>query len=202
LPCSDISDHAVSNRLEQEGWQPLARALLSQCLARWVQPALQAAHTQHEMLAPCASEVIALDETTRDRVSRRMPCLRHLRNGDPGLVPGKRVSLFDVRLPQWKTIDSLERANENGRETARPLLATLTKGALILADLGSVAFRWCDDVMEEGVTWVSRCKEGTPVVVLHTSLHAGDTCDRLVWLGADDGKATSAVRQVPLGAIH
>ena len=79
LPCYDISDQAVYKRLEQEGWQPLARmfAHLSQILAQWLQPALQAFQESHGKLAPFASEVIALDETTLDRVSRRLPLLRH-----------------------------------------------------------------------------------------------------------------------------
>lgn len=197
-PCYDISDQAVSKRLEQEGWHPLACvfAQLSQIVAQWLQPALRTFQERHGTLASFASDVIALDETTLDRASRRLPLLRHFKNGDPGLLPGTLVSLFDVRLQQWKTVHSLPGANDNGRETARQLLATLQKGALILADLGSFAFRWFDDVTTEGFRWVSRCKEGTTVVVLHTYFEEGDTFDRLVWLGADDWKATYAVRQV------
>lgn len=153
LPCYDISDQAVYKRLEQEGWQPLAHvfAHLSQILAQWLQPALQAFQESHGKLAPFASEVIALDETTLDRVSRRLPLLRHFKNGDPGLLPGKLVSLFDVRLQQWKTIEYLSSASENGREQARQLLASLQKGALILADLGYFAFRWFDDLRRSGI---------------------------------------------------
>lgn len=68
LPCSDISDHAVSKRVKQEEWHALAHVFVPfrQILARWLQPALQAFQEKHEQLAPCASELIALAETTQD----------------------------------------------------------------------------------------------------------------------------------------
>jgi hypothetical protein len=199
LPCSDIGDQGVDKRLEQEGWRPLARVCerISQRVAQWVQPALQSSQAQHGMLAPFASEVIALDETILDRVSRRLPILRHWKKGDGEVFPGTLVRVCDVRLHQWRTIEDLSRASENGRERARQVLTTVKKGALILADLGSVACRWFDEMTEQGNRWISRGKEGTTVVVLHTSCEAGDTGDRLVWLGAEDRKANYAVRQVP-----
>jgi transposase len=148
------------------------------------------------MLAPFANEVIALDETTLDQVSRRLPSLRHFKKGDPQLLPGKLVSLFDVRLQQWRAIEALASASENGREQARQLVSQVKKGALILADLGYFGFRWFDELTEAGYSWISRFKEDTTLVVLHTYYEAGETIDRLVWLGAWDCQAKYAVRQV------
>jgi hypothetical protein len=105
--------------------------------------------------------------------------------------------VFAVRLQQWRTIEDLRSASENGRAQARPFLGTLEKGALILADLGSFAVRWFDQRTEMGNSGVSRGKEGTTVVVIHTDVEAGDTFDRLVWLGAENRRANDAVRQVP-----
>lgn len=71
-----------------------------------------------------------------DQVSRRLPILRHGKYGDVQLLPGKLVALFDVRLQQWRTIDYIAQAKQNGMEEARALLGSVKQGALLLADLG------------------------------------------------------------------
>jgi hypothetical protein len=69
-------------------------------------------------------------------------------------------------------------------------------GTLVLADLGYFGFRWFDELTEQGYSWISRVKGNTTVVVLHTYYEAGETFDRLVWLGACDTLGKYAVRQV------
>ncbi len=160
LPCYDIGDQAVYKRLEQEGCKPLAQVFerVSLLVAQWLQPALQAYQQHHRMLAPFASEVIALDEMYLDQVKRRLPILRHFKKGDRELLPGKMVALFDVRFQQWRAIESIAEAKENGMEQARALLGSLKPGALLLADLGYFGFRWFDELTEEGTSWISRVK--------------------------------------------
>jgi hypothetical protein len=199
LPCYDIGDQAIYKRLEQEGWKPLAQLFerISLLLAESLQPALQTYHQRHAILAPFATEVIALDEMFLDQVSRRLPILRHFKKGEAQLLPGKLVALFDVRLQQWRAIDYMATASENGLEVARALLLRSMKpGALLLADLAYFGFEWFDDLTDKGSSWISRVKEGTTVVVLHTYYEAGDTFDRLVWLGARDTLGKYVVRQV------
>jgi len=67
-PSYDIGDQAVYKRLEQEGWRPLAQVFerVSQLIAHWLQPALQAYHQRHAPLAPFAKQVVALDEMHLD----------------------------------------------------------------------------------------------------------------------------------------
>jgi hypothetical protein len=197
-PSYDIEDQAVYKRLEQEGWKPLAHLFerVSQLLAQWLQSALQIYHQRHAPLAAFASEVIALDEMHLDQVSRRLPVLRHLKKGDAQLLPGKLVALFDVRLQQWRAIDYIAQAKQNGMQEARGLLGSVKRGALVLADLGYFCFQWFDELTELGYSWISRVKENTSVVVLHTYYEAGETFDRLVWLGAWNIKGKYAVRQV------
>jgi Transposase DDE domain len=131
-----------------------------------------------------------------DQVSRRLPILRHFTKGDLQLLPGKLVTLFDVRLQQWRAIDYIAQASENGLEVARALLGSMKQGALLLADPGYFGFEWFDELTEKGYSWISRVKDGTTVVVLHTYYEAGETFDRLVWLGAWDTLGKYAVRQV------
>jgi len=198
-PSYDIGDQAVYKRLEQEGWKPLAQVFerVSQLIAHWLQPALQAYHKRHAPLASFAKEVVALDEMCLDQVSRRLPIFRHLKKGDTQLLPGKLVALFDVRLQQWRAIEYIEYAKENGMKQAYRMLAKVKAGTtLVLADLGYFSFRWFDELTDLGYSWISRVKVNTSVVVLHTYYQAGETFDRLVWLGAWNIKGKYVVRQV------
>ena len=187
-PSYEIGDQAEDIRMEQEGWKPLAQVFerTSLLLAQWLEPALQAYGQRHAILAPFASEVIALDEMYLDQVSRRLPILRHFKKGDLQLLPGKLVAFFDVRLQQWRAIDYIAQASENGLEVARALLGSMKPGALLLEDLGYFGFEWFDELTDKGYSWISRVKDGTTVVVLHTYYEAKGTFDRLVWLGARD----------------
>ena len=117
-PSYDIEDQGVYKRLEQEGYQPLAQVFerVSQLIAHWLQPALQAYHQRHAPLASFAQEVLALDEMCLDQVSRRLPILRHFKKGDTQLLPGKLVALFDVRLQQWRAIEYIASTKENGKK--------------------------------------------------------------------------------------
>lgn len=197
-PSQNLSDQAVDKRLEQEGWLPLARLFerISQVLAHWLEPALDTFRQQHGVLAPFASEVVALDEMHLDQVKRRLPILRHFQKGAMPLLPGKLVALCDVRLQQWRAIDSLAQRNADGRQQARQLLNRVKKGVLVLADLGYVGFEWLDGLTTQGLAWISRIREDTTVVVIHPSYQAGETFDRIVWLGAWQTQARYAVRQV------
>jgi hypothetical protein len=112
-------------------------------------------------------------------------------------LPGKLVALFDVRLQQWRAIEYIAYAKENGMKQAYRMLASVKAGTtLVLADLGYFSFRWFDELTDLGYSWISRVKENTSVVVLHTYYQAGDTFDRLVWLGAWNIKGKYVVRQV------
>jgi DDE family transposase len=198
-PSYDIEDQAVYKRLEQEGWKPLAQVFerVSQLIAHWLQPALHAYHQRHAPLASFAKEVVALDEMHLDQVSRRLPMLRHFKKGDMQLLPGKLVALFDVRLQQWRAIDYMANAQENGMKQAYRLLAKVKSGTtLVLADLGYFSFRWFDELTDLGYSWISRVKVNTSVAVVHTYYQAGETFDRLVWLGAWNIKGKYVVRQV------
>jgi hypothetical protein len=148
-------------------------------------------------LAPFAKEVVALDEMCLDQVSRRLPILRHFKKGDTQLLPGKLVALFDVRLQQWRAIEYIAYAKENGMKQAYRMLASVkARTTLVLADLGYFSFRWFDELTDLGYSWISRVKVNTSVVVLHTYYQAGETFDRLVWLGAWNIKGKYVVRQV------
>jgi hypothetical protein len=199
-PRLPLSDQAIYKRLANEGTQALAQVFLrvQSTLAARLDPFLVA----RPLLAPFATEVIALDESTLDRLARTLPALGEVKAGDPRLLPGKIAGLFDVRRQLWRTILPIANPLQNEKVAARELVETLPHGSLILADLGYFGFAWFDWLTERGYHWISRVREKTSYEVLHVYYDDGVIFDGLVWLGryrAD--RAASAVRLVsfPVG---
>jgi hypothetical protein len=174
-----ISDQAIYNRLEKDGSQPFKRlfeqvsAVLKERLASYGQ-----------RLAEFASEVVALDNTTLDKVTRHLPLLRSVADGDRQLLPGRLAGVFDLRLQQWRHVIHVDDPNQNEKVTARTFLEHIQPGALILADMGYFGFSWFDDLTTRGYFWLSRLREKTSYSVLHTFYQQGETFDGLIWLGA------------------
>jgi len=181
-PRIPISDQAVYHRLARDGIGPLEHlfAQLSTVLAARLTPSLP--HLGDE-LAPFAREIMALDETTLDTLARRLPATTD-GAATARRVPGKLAGLFDVRRQQWQTVQFQADATQNEKVLARSLARQLPVGSLLLFDLGYFAFRWFDDLTEEGYFWVSRLRQQTSYSIVHVFTQHGDTLDALVWLGA------------------
>ena len=178
-PRFPISDQAIYKRLEQAGSKPLEQLFqqVSQLLQERLEPWSQ-------KLAEFASEVVAIDATTLDAVTRHLPLLREVEPGHRQLLPGKLAGIFDVRTQQWRHVEHIENPNENEKVIARSLLEHIQKGALILADMGYFGFAWFDNLTESGYQWISRVREKTSYTVVHTYYQKGETFDGLIWLGA------------------
>ena len=192
FPRSAITDQALYARLARDGTGPLERvfAHISTLLADRLAP--YTATT----LAPFATAVYALDETTLDQVARLLPALREV-PAKTAVLPGKLAGLFDLRRQQWARVEYIEHPQQNEKVAARGLVAGLAAGSLILADLGYFAFQWFDDLTAAGLWWVSRLRSKTSVTVIHTLYACGDTLDAIVWLGAHRAdQAKYAVRLV------
>ena len=191
-PRFPLSDQAIYKRLDQGGEAPLKWLFeqISVVLQVRLQPYRQA-------LAPFASDVVAIDETTLDKVARHLPLLRAVPDGDARLLPGKLAGIFDVRLQQWRYVEHIPNPLENEKVAAPGLLAQLQRGALILMDLGFFSFAWFDQLTTEGYFWISRLRQKTSYEVIHTFYQQGETLDALIWLGAYRAdRARYAVRLV------
>ena len=175
-----VSDEAVDKRLATAGPSPLGglfvdvTTLLLERIAAW----------HDEQLAPFATDVVAIDETTLDPVARSLPPLRTLKAGDDALLPGKVAGVFDVRRQLWRYIELIDYPRQNEKVAARDLVARLRPGTLILADLGYFGFKWFDDLTDAGFLWVSRVRAKTSHRVEHVIYQDATTFDGLVWLGA------------------
>ncbi|HEY8742204.1 MAG TPA: IS4 family transposase [Chloroflexota bacterium] len=180
FPRFSLSDQAIYRRLAAAGTAPLEQ-LFAHVLSV-LQPRL-APYADHT-LAPFASDVVALDESTLDHVARRLPALRDLPNGAHALLPGRLSACFDLRRQLWRTVRHVPDPDTNERRGAWALLAGLAPGTLVVADLGYFGFRWFDDLTTAGYFWVSRLRQKTSYRVAHVAYQCGDSFDGLVWLGA------------------
>src|SRR5262245_8040949 len=178
-----ISDEAVFRRLGTAGTTVLERLFTSVLvlLTERLAPLLAQAGP---VLAPFAADVVAFDETTLDRVARKLPILRDVPKTDHQLLPGKLAGVFDVRRQLWRKVIRIEHPDQNEKVAARSLLGGLVRGTLILADLGYFAFRWFDELTAAGFFWVSRLREKASYTVVHQFYVQGETRDELVWVGA------------------
>src|SRR5512143_256654 len=193
-----LSDQAVFKRLATEGTQFLERlfVLVRTMLADRIAP------YAFQGLAPWATAVLALDETTLDPWARRLPGLRHRSPGDPELLPGKLAGIFDVRRQQWQHVQYLPDAQQNEKVAAWELVEHTPLGSLILADLGYFGFAWFDHLTDLKRWWVSRLRAKTSYQVLHTYYQDAQVFDGLVWLGAyraDRAKHSVRLVQFPVG---
>jgi len=181
-----ISDQAVYKRLAQAGTAPLEALFtaLTALLRVRLEPLLPAAFVQ---LAPFASEVVALDESTLDQMARSLPALQDRRavaEGSPALLAGRIAALFDVRRQLFRHVLYRTDATQNEKVAARVLLATLPPHSLILADLGYFSFRWFDDLTAGGHFFLSRLRAKTSYTRLHTFYEHDHVLDALIFLGA------------------
>lgn len=180
FPRLAISDQALYHRLARDGTGPLERlfaqisAALADRLAPYAPPAL----------APFATAVYALDETTLDRVARLLPALRDQPVGAAALLPGKLAGLFDLRRQQWARVEHIADPRQNEKVAARGMVDGLAAGSLVLADLGYFGFAWFDALTDARLWWASRLRAKTSYTLIHTFHARGETLDALVWLGA------------------
>jgi hypothetical protein len=175
-----ISPSAVTKRLKQADpavMEQFFHAMTAQLVA-------QQAQAPCAELAPFATAVIALDESTLDPVLRKLPSLRDLPVGSAQLLPGKMTACFDLRRQLFHSVTIQDTPRQNERVAARAAVAALPPGTLILADLGYFSFRWFDDLTDAGHFWLSRLRAKTSYEIAHPLYDQDGIFDGLVWLGA------------------
>lgn len=181
-----VVDQAVYNRLAKAA--DLMHTLFVQVSAAMRQ---HLDGLQDRSLAPFASQVLALDESTLDAVGRWLPQLRGVLAGDSTLLAGRISALFDVRLQQWVRVDVLQGASANCKLHAREMLSEVTAGTLLLFDRGYLSFPWFDELSARGLWWLSRYGNEVSYQVRHVLYQGDGVLDAIVYLGryrADQAK--------------
>jgi hypothetical protein len=138
---------------------------------------------QDQTLAPFASQVLALDESTLDAVGRWLPELRGRLSGESALLAGRISALFDVRLQQWVRVDLLEGAVANCKQHAHQMISELEAGVLLLFDRGYLSFPWFDELTARGIWWISRYANHASMQVQHILYQGDGVVDAIVRLG-------------------
>ena len=138
--------------------------------------------------APFATALVALDHCTLDAVARKLKLLRGVPAGDPGLLPGRLATLFDLRRQLYLHVEIETDPHRNVKFQVERLLDFLQPGTLLLGDLGYFAFAWFDLLTERQLYFVSRLREKTTWTLVHL-LYEGSSPqvllrDQLVYLGA------------------
>lgn len=180
FPCLQITDDALIKRLKQAGVAPLQEILTRLSLS--LGPLLTSLCPC--TLAPFASGVFALDETTWDAIQRHLPALRALPNGDVGLLPGKLAGRFNIRTQQWDFVQFRDDPQANCKLDLCSLLDGLPFGALLLFDLGYFSFAFFDYLCQRHFWFISRLREDVCYQIAHTFYRHEGVLDALVWLGA------------------
>ncbi len=173
-----VVDQAVYNRLARAAGA--MRAFFEQ-VSGWMGE--QLVGLEDRTLAPWATQVLALDESTLDAVGRWLPELRQVLPGDPRLLAGRISALFDLRRQQWVRVELWQEAVANCKQQARLLLEGLRSGTLLLFDRGYLSFPWFDELTERGLWWISRYANHATMQVRHILYQGDGVLDAIVWLG-------------------
>lgn len=174
-----VGDQAVYKQLGMVGPSPVGLLFrqVTELLVDRVTP------WQDHRLAPFATEVVAIDETTLDQIPRSLATLWELPVGDRRLLPGKLACRFDLRRQLFRDVQLVEAPQQNERVAAWAVIADLAPGSLIVADLGYFGFRWFDSLTDRGLFWLSRERKKSSFHSVHRFYQSDQLIDELVWLG-------------------
>ncbi len=175
-----VCDQAIYNRLAKHG-----TALMQERCAQissWLWQGM--APYEDRQLAPFASRIYALDESTMRAIKRWLKELREVPLGDASLLAGRLVGLFDIRRQQWVRIEWLPKAIANCQVQAEAMLDQIELGALLLFDLGYYNFAWFDTLTQRGIWWVARLRSNGSYVIQHCLVQRDGYFEALIFLGA------------------
>lgn len=150
-------------------------------------------------LAPFASGLYAVDDTTLDALLRKTPSLKKHPKGAMETLGGRLGCALDLVTGKFAEVlyDPDSKANE--KTHARPLIERLPKGALYVFDLGYFAFSFLDYLNERGCTFVTRMREKTSYEVVRELATGPFYRDSIIWLGKHRAdRAAYPVRLVEL----
>lgn len=175
-----LTDDAIIKRLRQAGTAPLEAILtrLSAVLARLLNGIVACD------LAPFASEILAIDETTWEAVQRHLPSLRSIPKGDPALLPGKLAARFNIRTQQWDLVQFRSNPLGNCLLEVCSLIQGVPAASLLLFDLGYFTYAWFDYLTQMHLWFVCRIRQNTCYQLAHTFYRHEGILDALVWLGS------------------
>lgn len=182
-----VEADAVWVRLKRAGAGPM------QQLFTHITDELAARTTGQPHLAPFATEVVAVDDTTLDQVRRLLPDPKTGTVTAQRVLPGKLTSLFDVRRQLFRAVLPTQAAHRNPKQPMDQVRELVPAGTLLLLDLGYFSFRLFDDLTDDGLWFVTKLRAGTTTEQRHVLAKRRGLHDSLVWVGthrADQARYT------------
>lgn len=174
-----ISDQAIYKRIAEQGV-----SLMQQVCARicdWL--AALMVRYEDRSLAPWATGVFALDESTQGKRGRFLAHLFGRASNDEILLGGKMCALMDLRRQCWREVLLLPPELAQDQQHCKPLVQRLPFGSLLLFDLGFFSFEWLDQLSQQGIWWISRIRHNTSYSIEHVLISRDGYFEALVFLG-------------------
>jgi hypothetical protein len=180
-----VCDQAIYNRTPQAG---TSLQWVFEQVSAWLRTRQQ---WEDHRLAPWASSVYAADASTLDQMSRFLPWLREVAEGDKGGLGGQISALFDLRRQQWVRVDFWQDAKDNCKDHFLTLVEQVQAGALLLFDRGYLSFALFDALSARGIWWISRYANRVSYRLSFICYQGDGVLDAVVYLGthrADQAK--------------
>jgi hypothetical protein len=195
FPALAVSDQAFYQRLQALGH---ARFLV---LLREVTVALRASRAQRpwvRALAPWASGIFALDDTTLDALVRRVWWLVVFEKTKEVLA-GRLGTMIDLTTGKIHEVVYDSDSNANEKTHLLPLLTHVAQGALLVFDLGYFSFPLFDEITARGHFFVTRLRAKTTYSVVQVLAERPLYRDRIIYLGVHrSDRAAHPVRLVEI----
>jgi len=182
-----VSQQALSQRLSS------LPAKLFEGVLKQVMPDAQARWQQRERpLDPELAwglkhytQILSVDGSTLDALIRKVGLLKDLEKNP---LAGKMTALLDVcsRLPHHIWYDPDPKSHD--QRLWSQIKACLTKGTLLLFDLGYTNFQMFKDLTQQEVTWITRAKQNLSYEVSKVLQRDARIHDQIVWIGQDEAR--------------
>jgi len=134
-------------------------------------------------LAPFATGVKALDDTTLDALMRKTKWLQEYKKGAYETLGGRLGCALDLTTGKLAELMYDEDAKASEKNHARPLIERLPAGTLYVFDLGYFSFPFFDYLSERFCYFVTRMRNKTTYKVVHVLADGPNYRDRVIYLG-------------------
>jgi hypothetical protein len=178
-----VTQPAVEQRLRSLPpllFQRVLLEVLPRMQARWrerkrpVAPAVQWAQRHF-------TAVLALDGSTLDGLLRKVGLLRE---GEGPVLAGRMAALLDLVSQLPREVWYEEDWHAHDQRFYERVLSTLTRGMLLIFDLGFLNYVRFDHLTEQGVLFVTRTTQKIASRTEQVLRASEDLRDRLVWVGS------------------
>lgn len=201
IPRVQVSQQALSKRFlnfPAEIFKRVLMDLLPTLRERWVtrqRPLPDSVVCAHQHFA----RIFAVDGSTLEALFRK---LHALQEAPVGILAGKMCTVIDLvtRLPEqiWFT----EQAQAHDTNFLDLIRAFAQAGTLWIFDRGFYDFTFFDDLIDQGVAWITRLKSNTVFAVEQVLAQTAEVRDRIVLLGEAQSQCRHSMRIIEVRFGH